>query len=59
MRRFERHLLVGVIALLAVSAWSAAFAQSKPNVVIFADDVGVWNISAYHRGMMGGRTPNI
>jgi arylsulfatase len=24
-----------------------------------ADDVGTWNISAYHRGMMGGRTPNI
>ena len=24
-----------------------------------ADDVGIWNISAYHRGMMGGRTPNI
>jgi arylsulfatase len=23
------------------------------------DDVGIWNISAYHRGMMGGRTPNI
>ena len=34
--------------------------QSKPNIlVIFADDVGVSNISAYHRGMMGGRTPNI
>jgi Sulfatase len=32
----------------------------KPNiVVIMADDVGTWNISAYHRGMMGGRTPNI
>jgi arylsulfatase A-like enzyme len=32
----------------------------KPNiVVIFADDVGPWNISAYHRGMMGGSTPNI
>ena len=32
----------------------------KPNiVVIFADDVGIWNISAYHRGMMGGSTPNI
>ena len=32
----------------------------KPNiVVIMADDVGIWNISAYHRGMMGGRTPNI
>ena len=24
-----------------------------------ADDIGVWNVSAYHRGMMGGRTPNI
>ena len=34
--------------------------QSKPNIlVIFGDDIGVWNISAYHRGMMGGRTPNI
>jgi arylsulfatase A-like enzyme len=32
----------------------------KPNIlVIMADDVGTWNISAYHRGMMGGRTPNI
>jgi hypothetical protein len=27
----------------------------KPNIVfIMTDDVGVWNISAYHRGMMGG-----
>jgi arylsulfatase len=25
--------------------------------VIFGDDI--WNISVYHRGMMGGRTPNI
>lgn len=23
------------------------------------DDLGIWNISTYHRGMMGGRTPNI
>ena len=35
-------------------------AAKKPNIiVIFADDVGPWNVSAYHRGMMGGRTPNI
>src|ERR1700712_3370331 len=34
--------------------------SGKPNIiVILADDVGIWNISAYHRGMMGGRTPNI
>ena len=32
----------------------------KPNVLfILSDDIGIWNISAYHRGMMGGRTPNI
>jgi arylsulfatase A-like enzyme len=34
--------------------------QKKPNIVmIMADDVGSWNLSAYHRGMMGGSTPNI
>ena len=34
--------------------------KANPNIlVIIADDVGVSNISAYHRGMMGGRTPNI
>ena len=39
---------------------SAAPAGRKPNILfIMADDVGLWNISAYHRGMMGGRTPNI
>jgi arylsulfatase A-like enzyme len=32
----------------------------KPNiVVIMTDDVGSWNIGAYHRGLMAGRTPNI
>jgi arylsulfatase A-like enzyme len=35
-------------------------ATTKPNIVaIMADDVGIWNLSAYHRGMMGGSTPNI
>ena len=39
----------------------AALAQtSKPNiVVIMGDDIGMWNIGAYHRGMMPGRTPHI
>lgn len=32
----------------------------KPNIlVIWADDIGWSNFSVYHRGMMGGRTPNI
>jgi Sulfatase len=35
-------------------------AARKPNIlIIWGDDVGMWNISAYHRGMMGGKTPNI
>jgi arylsulfatase len=37
-----------------------ALAADKPNiVVIMGDDIGVWNIGAYHRGMMAGTTPNI
>jgi arylsulfatase A-like enzyme len=33
---------------------------APPNIlIIWGDDVGMWNISAYHRGMMGGSTPNI
>ena len=33
---------------------------AKPNIlVIMGDDIGLWNISAYNRGMMGYRTPNI
>ena len=35
-------------------------AAKKPNIlVMFGDDIGYWNISAYNRGMMGYRTPNI
>ncbi len=32
----------------------------KPNIlVIWGDDIGYWNVSAYNQGMMGYRTPNI
>lgn len=37
---------------------STAIAAEKPNIlIIWGDDIGMWNISAYHRGMMGGETP--
>jgi arylsulfatase A-like enzyme len=58
----------GILAAAAMTTAAVAPAvaadapeqQKKPNIlVIMADDIGVWNISAYHRGMMGGRTPNI
>ena len=39
---------------------AAKKAPKQPNiVVIMSDDVGMWNLSTYHRGMMGGSTPNI
>ncbi|WP_254054631.1 arylsulfatase [Roseovarius sp. EL26] len=36
-------------------------AQDKPMnfLVIWGDDIGMWNISAYNQGMMGYETPNI
>src|SRR5271154_1801049 len=52
-------LLIVATAVLGTTG-TAQTQTKKPNiVVIMADDVGIWNISAYHRGMMGGRTPNI
>jgi len=57
--------LLGVLAPIVPSAWAAGpstalGASKKPNiVVIMGDDIGYWNIGAYHQGMMAGRTPNI
>jgi len=35
-------------------------AKGKPNILIlWGDDIGQFNISAYNRGMMGYKTPNI
>ena len=35
-------------------------ATKKPNIlVIWGDDIGTWNLSAYSHGIMGYRTPNI
>ncbi len=37
-----------------------AASGKKPNILfIMGDDIGMWNIGAYHRGMMAGRTPNL
>ena len=35
-------------------------AAKKPNILIlWGDDIGMWNISRFNLGMMGYRTPNI
>ena len=44
----------------AAMAQPASSGGKKPNiVVIMGDDIGMWNIGAYSRGMMAGRTPNL
>jgi len=46
--------------LVAVAGTAAAQAPAKPNIVVlWGDDIGQFNVSAYNNGMMGYRTPNI
>ena len=56
MNRFIKIVLLG--SLLCASAWAQA--ADKPNIlIIWGDDIGYWNVSAYNQGMMGYQTPNI
>ena len=61
--RPRQAALRGMMLLAALSAFAfAAKAQDaqQPNIlVIWGDDIGQFNISAYNNGMMGYRTPNI
>ena len=68
---FERYPLLAAMALCATLGLGCAgtshaqtqqqsAAAGKPNVlVIFGDDIGIANISAYSGGLMGYETPNI
>ncbi|MCG5238009.1 arylsulfatase [Xanthobacter oligotrophicus] len=53
----------GIIALGILGAPVAAVAQAPakpPNIlVIMGDDVGWFNVGAYHQGIMSGKTPNL
>ena len=57
----EMCLTLAVIAtLLGLAAPAARAQEKKPNiVVIMGDDVGWFNVGAYHRGIMSGKTPNL
>src|SRR5262249_12150516 len=67
----RRNILLAGTTLAAASAMNSAapmqMAQAqpapsggRPNIlVITGDDVGWFNIGAYHRGIMSGKTPNL
>jgi arylsulfatase A-like enzyme len=60
----NRYLLTLIVLLVAAATWLAGTtvvqAAKKPNIlVIWGDDIGQSNISAYTMGLMGYRTPNI
>ncbi len=51
---------VAVVLAMAAGPAAAQATDKKPNiVVIMGDDIGWFNIGAYHQGMMAGRTPNL
>ena len=53
-------LLLLAVLVLAAGPADAQTAGKKPNIlIIWGDDIGGFNISAYNRGMMGYKTPNI
>src|SRR5215471_6761376 len=44
--------VIGLIASTVLAAVPAVAQQQKPNfVVLMGDDIGMWNIGAYHRGL--------
>jgi arylsulfatase A-like enzyme len=60
-RRWRQAFLSGLFMIVFCFCVSSLYGQTKkPNIVfIMGDDIGMWNIGAYHRGLMAGRTPNL
>ena len=49
-----------MLSLVCLLFGTTVLSQSKPNIlVIWGDDIGISNVSAYSNGLMGYRTPNI
>ena len=61
VQRWLLGIAAGIGLTLGIASSVLAQAPAtKPNIlVIWGDDIGYWNLSAYNQGMMGYRTPNI
>src|SRR5262245_1921266 len=61
--KLPQSITLSVLAVLAVMlllVTQAVAQQRRPNIlVIMGDDVGWFNIGAYHQGIMSGKTPNL
>jgi arylsulfatase len=59
MVKLTRLVTIALVCLAAGSGLAAAQGKPPNILIIWGDDIGYWNISAYNLGMMGYRTPNI
>ena len=63
MKEINRTFIATLCAVLVALAWvtsPAAAQEKKPNIIfIMGDDIGWFNIGAYHQGIMAGQTPNL
>src|SRR5262249_14914211 len=51
---------LGTAASLQEAVAQGTTSGQKPNIIfIMGDDIGWFNVGAYHRGIMAGRTPNL
>jgi arylsulfatase A-like enzyme len=58
--KFALALAAAAAVLSAVVPPTASWQDKKPNIiVIMGDDVGWFNVGAYHQGIMSGKTPNL
>ena len=55
-----RPLALATLAVLCLAPSASPAQEKKPNIlVVFGDDIGITNISAYSDGLMGYETPHI
>ncbi|MEN8129813.1 MAG: arylsulfatase [Pseudomonadota bacterium] len=61
MRLFQSlSCTIGAVVLGICASTGVQAATKKPNIlVIWGDDIGWYNVSAYNQGVMGYKTPNI